>query len=533
MHWYLLPARIANSDTDVMTDIERRVLPYSSGSLPAMRLGIDFGTTRVVVAAADQGNYPVVSFKIDDSNTCEWYPSLCAARRDTLLSGHAAYGVLHDPKWKLARSVKRLLGAGGPQDLVLGLPLPELLQKFFRQLHQALRERSSLTVDPGESLEVAIAVPAAATSNQRMLLGDACTEAGFHVVRMLDEPSAAGLEYAWHRPDEVDVRHRHVAVYDLGGGTFDASVIRLNENWHEVITTEGIPHLGGDDFDAILLDLALKSLNQRAPADDAERDRMLEICREEKERCGLHTRRLKPHILTGGAVPSIPVGAFTDGVRPLIDGTLQSLDVALAQASARAGANISRSTVVYQVGGASQLPIVGRILRERFKRRVWRSPHAHASVAIGLAIAAFHAGKQEICGRMGRHFGVWRELDHGQTAYFDPIFKKDTLLPQDSPLLATRRYPAVHNVGHYRFLECTRLHADGTPAGDVSPCEAIRFPLHGNLRNVPLQQIDVIRTPAVEAEVEERYLCRSDGRIEVELINHSEGYRRTFRLTAA
>jgi molecular chaperone DnaK (HSP70) len=497
-----------------------------------MRLGIDFGTTRVVVAAADRGRYPVVSFEMDDGGASEWYPSLCAVREGTLVSGHAAYDVIHDPSWNLARSVKRLLAAAGPQDFVLGMPVPELLTRFFGQLHQALRERSNLDLEHGEPLEVAIAVPAHASSNQRMLTADACSNAGFQVVRVLDEPSAAGLEYAWRRPKEVNVRRRHVAVYDLGGGTFDASVIRLNENWHEVITTEGIARLGGDDFDAILLDLALQSLGKRPPRNDADRDRMLEICREEKERCGTHTRRLKPDVQAGDPVPTVPMTTFTDALRPLIDNTLRALDTALERASTQAGADISLSTVVYQVGGASQLPIVGRILRERFKRRVWRSPYAHASVAIGLAIATSHEAGGGIHGRMARHFGVWREQDHGHTAYFDPVIPKDTWLPIDTPLLVTRRYRAVHNVAHYRYLECTRLHADGTPAGDVVPWQTICFPLRGKLQDTQLDTVEVTRMDDAEMDIEERYQFHPDGRIEVELVNHSEGYRRNYRLAA-
>lgn len=498
-----------------------------------MRLGIDFGTTRVVVAAADRGNYPVVTFEGEGGESCEWYPSLCALRGNELRTGHAATAVIRDPSWQIGRSLKRLLCQATPEDRILGIPVLEVLTRFLVDLKTALLFRSNLQANPEEPLEVAIAVPANATANQRLITSDAFTAAGFTVQRIVDEPSAAGLEYAWRRPTDAKVRRRHVAVYDLGGGTFDASIISMGDALHEVITTEGVERLGGDDFDEILLSLALQSLGEPFPERGPERDRLLEICRAEKERFTTSTRRLRPDLFQDRRDVNIPVAAYEDALRPLIERSLETLDSALVRAGERIGEDLERCTVVYQVGGASQLPTVSRVLKERFGRRVWRSPYAHASVAVGLAIAVEEHADERLRQSFTRHFGVWRETDNGRAAIFDAVFPKDTPIPANAdtqPLTVVRRYRAAHNVGHFRFVECSRVCDGGAPAGSITPWREVRFPMVGELRDATVDDVQVLRMPNPISEIEERYHCDSNGTIEVDLVNLTEGYQRTYRL---
>ncbi|MSP63937.1 MAG: Hsp70 family protein [Myxococcales bacterium] len=495
-----------------------------------MRLGIDFGTTRAVVASADRGNYPVVTFETDGGQGCEWFPSLVAVRGDEVRSGHAAEAVLGDPEWQPLRSLKRLLGASGPRDRALGLPVSDLATRYLHGLRAALLESSNLGAAPGEPLEVAISIPANAPANQRLLTADAFARAGFLVRRILDEPSAAGLEYAWRRPSDAQVKKRHVAVYDLGGGTFDASVIAMSDALHEVLTTDGVGRLGGDDFDEALLALACSAAGREQPEAGPERQRMLELCRQEKERITASTRRLAPDLFTDGGGPRIAIEAYEAALRPLIDRSLAALDAALARVAERAGREVERHTVVYQVGGASQLPAVGRALRERFGRRVWRSPYPHASVAIGLAIAAEEERSPRIAGSLTRHFGVWRERDAGHGAVFDPIFEKDQALPSPgaaASLTRVRRYRAHHNVGHFRYVECSRLLA-GAPAGDVTPWGEVRSPLVAALADRPLDEVAVERLSSEGDVVEECYRVDANGVIEVEIRNLTAGYARTF-----
>jgi hypothetical protein len=85
-------------------------------------------------------------------------------------------------------------------------------------------------------------------------------------------------------------------------------------------------------------------------------------------------------------------------------------------------------------------------------------------------------------------------------------------------------------VGHFRFVECSRLHADGSPAGEITPWGDVRFALQGAWRDRPLEGVDVVRLPEGNEEVEERYCCDADGNIEVNLVNLTQGYRKTYRM---
>jgi len=190
-----------------------------------MLLGIDYGTTRTVVAAVDRGNYPVVSFQTADGNTQDWYPSLITACGDACLYGLDAACHQDDPDWTLLRSFKRQLATLGPAaPLLLGtgaVTALHLLTAFLVQLRHDLITRSNLRLTPQEPLEAVIAVPANANSNQRFLTLEAFRRAGFQVRGLLNEPSAAGIEYAHHTHSAgPSARRELVVVYDLVGGAF-------------------------------------------------------------------------------------------------------------------------------------------------------------------------------------------------------------------------------------------------------------------------------------------------------------------------
>jgi molecular chaperone DnaK (HSP70) len=224
-----------------------------------MRLGIDFGTTNTAVALVDRGNYPVVSFEHGDS-----IPSLVAASAEgTLRFGHHAAAVAHEAGWTIVRSFKRLLEDAGPHSEVQVGPvvmrLSDLLTSFFAHLRDELRVHSNAHLRKGEPLQAAVSVPANASSTQRFLTVDAFRRAGFDVVSVLNEPSAAGFEYAHRFRETVTSKREYVLVYDLGGGTFDASLIKMEGRANEVVTSAGVSRLGGDDFDEAIANLVLAS----------------------------------------------------------------------------------------------------------------------------------------------------------------------------------------------------------------------------------------------------------------------------------
>ena len=227
-----------------------------------MRIGIDFGTTRVVVAAVDRGNYPIVYFETPDGQMRDWFPPIVAINGDKRLYGWEAIGVQDEAGWTILRSPKRALRTAGPKSSLQvedhSIPLRQLMAEMMAHLKAQLLEHSNSGAESNERLEVMLGVPANANSNQRFMTEEAANAAGFTVLGLMNEPSAAAIEYAYR--NSAERKHRaggSLLVYDLGGGTFDVSLVRLGEQEHSVEASDGIPNLGGDDFDEILADLAL------------------------------------------------------------------------------------------------------------------------------------------------------------------------------------------------------------------------------------------------------------------------------------
>ena len=173
-------------------------------------------------------------------------------QRDRRRFGWEAYAMQGEPGWTIVRSLKRYLEDAGPQtQLDLGgnvVPLADLMSGLVGALRQALLARFG----EAEILEVVLGVPANANSNQRFLTVDAFRRAGFSVLGLLNEPSAASIEFG-HRQKLTG----RLLVYDLGGGTCDVSLVEIAAGTHMVLASEGMPHLGGDDFDLVLAEMAI------------------------------------------------------------------------------------------------------------------------------------------------------------------------------------------------------------------------------------------------------------------------------------
>ena len=254
----------------------------STPPLSALDLGIDLGTTRTVVARADRGNYPVLSFTDTNGDSHDYYPSLTALTDDGLVHGFRARRAARQGA-PLLRSLKRTLAApsvSAASPVALGdrtLGVGEVLVSFLTDLRQELAASGVLDgADPGgEDANVVVAVPAHAYGAQRLLTLDAFRAAGFHVTAMLNEPSAAGFEYTHRKASTVSSRRTRVLVYDLGGGTFDTSLVDVNGAAHEVLASRGLGDLGGDDVDLILAQMALARIEKYLlVADFFRRDRL-------------------------------------------------------------------------------------------------------------------------------------------------------------------------------------------------------------------------------------------------------------------
>jgi hypothetical protein len=165
---------------------------------------------------------------------------------------------------------------------------------------------------------------------------------------------------------------------------------------------------------------------------------------------------------------------------------------------------------------------------------VRRSSYARSSTAIGLAIQADQEAGYVLRDRFTRYFGVWREGDSGATAVFDPLFLRGTMLPGpgERALSASRTYHPAHNLGHFRFLECSHLTPNGQPSGDILHWDEIRFPFTPALSaQKDLGAVSVHHDPAArEQEITETFACDASGTVSVTLANQTAGYSRRFPL---
>ena len=495
--------------------------------LPRMRLGIDFGTTRTVVASVQDGRHPLVAFD-EGGEFREHVPGIAALRRGELLVGWAAARAVSDRTAEHSiRSVKRVIGDLAPDAAVPGLPgisALDLATGFLAGLRTQLLEHSNLELDKDEPLEAMVAVPASSASRQRWVTLEAFRRAGFEPIGMLNEPTAAAVDFA-QRHLEIGKKSpkRYVVVYDLGGGTFDTSAVSLEGRRFDLIASEGLARVGGDDFDQLILDAA----------GVAPTAATLERAREAKESLRPTTRKLLLDLGIEGEEPiAIDVAALYARAQPLIDRTLTQVDLLFDRLrSSGLDPDDSRELGgLYLVGGGAAFPAVVRALRTRFAKKLQLAPQPFAATAVGLAIAADPDAHVIIKEAITRHFGVWREGDGGTDKIFDPLIGKNT----DVATVVRRRYRPTHTIGHLRFLECGALDAEGQPIQDLVPWTDVYFPYDPALADrAELASVPSKRRPELMAnEIAETYTYAADGTISVRIENVSRGYARTFALGA-
>jgi len=500
-----------------------------------MRIGIDFGTTRVVVAAVDRGNFPIVYFETPDGQMRDWFPPIVAINGDKRLYGWEAIGVQDEAGWTILRSPKRALRTAGPKSSLQvedhSIPLRQLMAEMMAHLKAQLLEHSNSGAESNERLEVMLGVPANANSNQRFMTEEAANAAGFTVLGLMNEPSAAAIEYAYR--NSAERKHRaggSLLVYDLGGGTFDVSLVRLGEQEHSVEASDGIPNLGGDDFDEILADLALEISGVSALLSGNERRVLLDECREKKESLSPNTRKLTidlERVRPEWEPITFPVDAFYERCRPLVESTKRVTEALLA---AHPDAQLD---TLYVTGGGSELPPVARVLKEGFGRKVRRSAYMRSASAVGLAIRA-SAGVDRLQERFNQNFGIWREAESGGRIVFDLVFPRGMLLPEPGrpALQVEREYRPAHNIGHFRYLECSKLDDRGQPTGDITNWEQLQFPFDPKLWDcedisaLPVEWISVGESLLAREE----YTCDESGILRVKISTLPSGRSREFEI---
>ncbi len=507
-----------------------------------MRIGIDFGTTRTVVAGAVQGRYPVAAFQTHDGFT-DYLPGVVGMKGGKLVLGVEAGSVLMGAERivrSLKRSASRVPHTVTPVELD-GQPWPslELVSEYLRFVRSTVLERSNLDVPPDAPLETMVAVPAHATTRQRFLTLEAFKRAGFDVIGLLNEPTAAAVEFARRHLGILNRQSpkRFVVVYDLGGGTFDCAAVSLEGRRFELLTSAGLPDVGGDDIDEIVLGYALEVAGLPDAFPHTERVTLLQVCQEAKESLTTATRKLL--IDLSRAVPTLePVVLDTAELyarcSPIIERTVETTREVLEQLRQWGidPDNPREVGALYLVGGGSAFPPVSRRLRELFGRKVELALEPHAATAVGLAVAADPEADIFLRERVTRYFGVWRDAYSGSEQWFDLLLSRGDAPTNGESVVVERRYTSRHAVGNLRFVECSKLTPTREAAGDLTPWGDVFFPYDAAL----VAETDPRRLRAACAEqrpgdeILESYVYGRDGSVSVTVTNRTRGHARTYRL---
>ena len=241
-----------------------------------------------------------------------------------------------------------------------------------------LRQRAEDTFND-DLFGAVITVPAYFDDAQRQATKDAAQLAGLNVLRLINEPTAAAIAYGLDTGNEG-----LYAVYDLGGGTFDISLLRLTKGVFEVVATGGDAQLGGDDFDRLLADWALAQAGLSVSS-AADKRRVLVAAREAKESLTDHERVTLSAALDAGALNiEVSRGQFDELAQPLVNKTL--LAVRRVLRDAKVAAEDVQGTVM--VGGSTRMPIVRRVVGELFGREVLTDLNPDEVVALGASVQA-------------------------------------------------------------------------------------------------------------------------------------------------
>jgi molecular chaperone DnaK (HSP70) len=343
--------------------------------------GIDLGTTNSVIAVVRDGKPEVLA--IDGSpivpSVVGFDPSGLLVVGSRARNQRAAF-----PDRTIA-SIKRRMGSSDVIQLAdRELTPPEVSALILKELCRGAQ------IATGERVRrVVITVPAFFQDAQRAATRAAGEIAGLDVVRLINEPTAAALAFdAGERG-----RERTLLVYDLGGGTFDVSIVTTDGELTEVLASHGDVRLGGDDFDELLVQRLLTGLPRANELDAVGRARVLEAA--ERAKCKLTEEvsvRVREEFLTSGADPvhldvRIEREEFEAAIEPLLDRTLESVQEALL----RSGRSLSDIDDVLLVGGQTRTPRIAEKLTRLLQKSPRRDVHPDLCVALGAAMAGAQA----------------------------------------------------------------------------------------------------------------------------------------------
>ena len=349
----------------------------------AKTIGIDLGTTNSCVAVMEGGE-PVVIANAEGSRTT---PSVVAFSKtgERMVGQVAKRQAITNPD-RTVSSIKREMGTNYKVNIDDKSYAPQeisamILSKLKADAEAYLGEKVTQAV---------ITVPAYFTDAQRQATKDAGKIAGLEVKRIINEPTAAALSYGIDKGEE-----QKVMVYDLGGGTFDVSIIEMGDGVQEVLATAGNNKLGGDDFDQRIIDWMIQSFKADTGVDLTNDKMAMQRLKEAAEKAkidlsGLTTANINLPFITADATGpkhldlTLTRAKFNDLTADLVDKTI----VPIRQALSDSGIQISDIDKVLMVGGSSRIPAVGEAVKKLIGKEPFKGINPDECVAMGAALQA-------------------------------------------------------------------------------------------------------------------------------------------------
>ncbi len=367
-------------------------------------IGIDLGTTNSCVSVME-GNEPVV---IPNSEGKRTTPSIVAFvdGGERKVGDPAKRQAITNPEKTIA-SIKRFMGESFsklqkevkrvPYKVVKGdNDTPRVViddrkytpQEISAMILQKMKKTAEDYIGQ-EVNEAVVTVPAYFNDAQRQATKEAGEIAGLKVSRIINEPTAAALAYGLDKADQ----DKTIAVFDLGGGTFDISILELGDGVFEVKSTNGDTHLGGDDFDQILIDWMAEEFNSEENIDLRQDPMALQRLKEAAEKAKVElsssaqTEINLPYITATASGPKHLVRTLTKAqFEKLADKLIQATITPCKQAIKDAGISASEIDEVILVGGSTRIPAIQNIVKEFFGKEPSKGVNPDEVVAIGAAI---------------------------------------------------------------------------------------------------------------------------------------------------